>query len=199
MIHRDKQIIKAVEKFRCLERYHIERMFFNHCQRPQNNANISLKRLRDRGYLVKAPSRMPYVYIPKSNTSIKRNSNKIDHFLAIADTFIDLAQPKTFDIEPRFNADVRPDIWVVFRNSPFYFEVQRTVYSQKVMQKKIDLYEEFYKSGEWQSFKWQPKNKKVFPYVILLSDCKYDLKTKNVKVFQFKSVHDILITLQTAK
>ncbi|MDQ0257922.1 hypothetical protein J2S74_005385 [Evansella vedderi] len=198
MIQRDKLILKAIEKFRCLERYHIEKMYFTHCKRPYNNANISLKRLRDRGYIVKAPSRMPYVYLPKIN-SIKRNSNKIDHFLAMADVYLELGLPKTFDIEPRYKADVRPDIFTIYKRSPYFIEVQKSLYTTKVMQKKIDLYEEFYASGEWKKFWWQPKNDKYkpfFPFVIILTEAKYPIKTTNVKVKQYKDVNEFILPLQ---
>lgn len=191
-------IVKAVEKFRCLERYHIEKMFFSHCKRPHNNSNISLKRLRDRGYLVKSPSRMPYVYLPKQS-SIKRNSNKIDHFLAIADVYLDLEMPRVFDVEPRYKTNVRPDIFTFFKGAFFFIEVQNSHYTQKAMQKKIDLYEEFYLSNEWKRFKWQPKDKKIFPQILLFSDASYNIETQNVKVFQYKYVGDFLKILEERK
>jgi len=76
---------------------------------------------------------------------IHPQSNKISHFIAIADLYIGLKQPKVFEVEPVINDDFRPDAYVrdISLPSPVLVEVQRTVISTKKMQAKVD---EFVKS-----------------------------------------------------
>lgn len=45
MRKRDKEIIEALERFKCLSRDQIASMFFNHTKKPHTNANFVLKRL----------------------------------------------------------------------------------------------------------------------------------------------------------
>jgi hypothetical protein len=52
MNERQKETIKAVEQFRALSRVHIEKMFFSHTKNSKNNANTTLNKLVDWGYLV---------------------------------------------------------------------------------------------------------------------------------------------------
>lgn len=87
----------------------------------------------------------------------------------------------------------------MFKSTPFYIEVQNSVYSEKVMQKKMNLYEEFFQSKEWHRFEWQPQEKKFFPYIVLLSQEKYKIDTSNVQVFQFKDINEFLSSLSKNK
>ena len=199
MIKRDRKILDTVEQFRCLSRDQVAMLFFNHCKKPVTNANNALKRLRDRGYLDIARDMQPYVYMIKP-APIKSNSNKIEHFKAIGDVYIALKQRyniKTFDVEPRYdNTRVRPDIFTIAKGTPFFIEVQNSVYTNRTMQKKIDLYKEYYASGDYASFTWQPKNKTpIFPYIILISKVKYEIDSDELQVLQFKTVEDFIKAL----
>lgn len=195
MVDRDKQIIQTVERFRCLSRDQIAALFFSHCKKPATNANMTLKRLRDRKYLTVSPYRQPFIYT-LNPSPIKKDSNKIDHFLALSDVYIRLLQHgnvKVFEVEKRYpDADVRPDIFTIFKGTPLYIEVQNTAYSNKVMQKKIDLYNEFYDSGKWKELWWQKQDRKYFPYLVLISGTKYDLDTGRIQVVQFRDVGEFI-------
>ena len=193
---RDKEIITHLEKFRCMSRDQVSNLFFNHTKNPNTNANYALKRLRDRGYIEANLDKKPFVYFPKPSP-IKKDGNKVDHFLAIVDVYIKLAQknkPKKFDIEPRYtDAEVRPDIFTIFKNTPFWIEVQNSVYTHSVMKKKIELYQKYFNSDKFANLDWQPKNKQpVFPYIILLSEVKYKIETEDIQVIQFKTIDEFL-------
>lgn len=173
MVDRDKQIVDAVTRFRCLSRPQIERLFFGKCKRPTSNANNVLKRLRDRRYLTAAPWRQPYVYLPAEGSAIRHDSNKIDHYLAIADVYAALRQAgklRRFDVEPRYQADVRPDIFALYRGAPFWIEVQQSRYTSRQFAAKLARYDAMYESGEWREFPWQAQAKPVFPYVLVFGD-----------------------------
>jgi hypothetical protein len=195
MRKRDKDIIRSLEKHRCLSRDQVAELFFSDTKNATTNANTSLKRLRDRGYIDANVERQPFVYFPKP-TSIKKDGNKVDHFLKIADVYIQLLKmeiPEEFDIEPRYDADVRPDIFTIVKRTPFFIEVQNSFYSQKVMQKKINLYREYFISGDYAKLSWQPKDNPVFPYIVIISKSHYRLDTDNgMYVFQYKSIDEFV-------
>ncbi|WP_100408478.1 replication-relaxation family protein [Bacillus solitudinis] len=151
MRKRDLDIIKALERFRCLSRDQVAALFFANTKNAINNANVSLKRLRDRGYIDANTERQPFVYFPRPAT-IKKTGNKVDHFLKMADVYIALIkhkEPRRFDVEPRYDADIRPDVFTIWKGSPFFIEVQNSVYSANVMRKKLERYQAFYDGGEF--------------------------------------------------
>ena len=45
---------------------------------------------------------------------------------------------------------MEPDIFAIWRKSPFFIEVQNSIYSKAVMQAKIKRYELYFHSMEWQ-------------------------------------------------
>lgn len=197
--NRDKEIVSHLEKFRCSSRDQIAELFFYHTKNPNTNANYALKRLRDRGYIDANLDKKPYVYFPKPN-SIKKDGNKVDHFLAMVNVYIKMSQKlkiKRFDIEPRYkDAEVRPDIFTIFKGTPMWIEVQNSVYTHNVMKKKIELYQKYFDSDEYASLDWQPAgNPAVFPYIILLSDVKYKIETDDIQVIQFKTIDEFLKAL----
>jgi hypothetical protein len=196
MRKRDKEIVRAVEKFRCLTRDQIAEMFYSHTKNPATNCNYALKRLRDRGYIVADTNRTPYVYFP-AQSKLKKNGQKVDHFLAIADFYLDLLRNdwkiRQFDIEPRYEgADVRPDIFTIANGSPFFVEIQNSVYSTRVMAKKIKLYERFYDSGYWRSFDWQPADRSIFPFVWIVGENTYKVSSNRFRIVQSKDVADLM-------
>ncbi|WP_088105231.1 replication-relaxation family protein [Halalkalibacter urbisdiaboli] len=195
MRKRDRDIIKALEQFRCLSRDQVATLYFGHTKNAVNNANVTLKRLRDRGYIDANVERQPFVYFPKPAT-IKKTGNKVDHFLKMADVYTELAKhakPRRFDIEPRYEAEIRPDVFTIWKGAPFFIEVQNSVYSANVMRKKLDRYQAFYNSDEWHNFDWQPQGKEpIFPYVLIVSDTKYKAEGTDFRVFQARSVEDFV-------
>lgn len=194
MVERDRKIIDAVERFRCLSRPQIERLFFASCKHPTSNANNVLKRLRDRNYLAVAPWRKPNVYLPTTG-AIKRDSNKIDHYLAIADVYATLRSTgklRRFDVEPRYDADVRPDIFVIFKGAPFFIEVQQSQYSSRQFAQKLARYEDLRSSAEWRGWSWQTKDKPVFPYLLVFGRGTYEVGGVAVKPHQYRDVNEFL-------
>ncbi|MFD0827090.1 hypothetical protein ACT8ZR_15735 [Neobacillus sp. M.A.Huq-85] len=128
---------------------------------------------------------MPYVYFGP-DTQIKKNSQKIGHFLAILNVYKEmrkLGRLETFLVEPKYckkSAGAEPDIFAVFRNTPFFIEVQKTVYSEKQMLEKMQRYVDLFNSGVMG---------KPFPHVLILSDQRYALDDGDwpFRVFQAES------------
>ncbi len=102
-------------------------------------------------------------------------------------------KPKVFKVEPKYGkAYMEPDIFTVWRQSPFFIEVQNSVYSKKVMQEKLNRYEFYFHSLEWQQEPWQPKKSKYFPSLLIITDTQYDIHSHNFHIFQTKSIYDFM-------
>lgn len=196
MNKRDKLIIDDINKFRLLSRDQVIDLYFSHLKNPISTCNLVLKRLQDRGYIKACKDFRPYIYTSVDN-KIKENSQKVFHFLKIVDTYIQL---KKYDhkishvlVEPKIGTKgtVEPDLFCIFRNTPFFIEVQRSLYSEKVMKEKIDRYESLYDSREWKKFEWQQEGKEVFPIIILITDTHYSINS-GLKVLQFPDIHALM-------
>ncbi|MED4017017.1 replication-relaxation family protein [Sutcliffiella cohnii] len=193
MKNRDKHIIGALEKFKVLERDQIADMFFSNLKHSVTNCNYALRRLRDRGYIDCDTSKTPYQYFSKPST-IKKGSQKIEHYLKIAQTFIDMVkfgEVEMFEIEPYWkNVDVIPDVIAFWNKSYFAIEVQNSFYSVKQMKDKLDKYQKLYTSGGYKELPWQPKNNKYFPHVLIIgkTNSKYNFDEYSFRVFQYESV-----------
>ncbi|MES1053199.1 hypothetical protein FOA24_29735 [Bacillus thuringiensis] len=157
--------------------------------------NTVMKRLCLEGYTDVDTSQRPYVYFPYPS-SIRKGSQKIRHFLAIVDVYKQLLQvegPKVFQVEPKYEKGyMEPDIFTIWRKSPFFIEVQNSIYSKAVMQAKIKRYESYFASMEWQKEHWQPKHTYVFPSVLLLTDSTYPISSSNFRIFQSFSIQSFL-------
>lgn len=198
MSRRDLQIISDLERFRVLSRNDIIDLYFSHLKNPITGANTVLKRLvRDKQIDV-SKDFSPYVYFPPQS-NIKKNSTKIPHFLKIVDTYKQLKQYidiQKFVVEPKFKKGLaEPDILTMIKDTPFFIEIQRNQYSQRVMDKKIKRYESLYygvpKIGETSKF----------PFIIMITDNKYEIKSDLLTVFQVQSIHEFMnnITHQKEK
>ncbi len=157
-----------------------------------------LKRLvRDKQIEV-GTSFQPYVYFPYGS-NMKRNSTKIPHFLAIVDIYKQLkhyAEPNLFTVEPKYKKGLaEPDVLTIFKDSPFFIEIQRNVYSQEVMNNKIKRYEALYYSGELENEVWQGE-RKYFPYIIMITNTRYEINSDVIKVFQAPSIHEFMNSLK---
>ncbi|PGT05064.1 hypothetical protein COD03_29690, partial [Bacillus cereus] len=82
--------------------------------------------------------------------------------------------------------------FTIWRRSPFFIEVQKSVYSKKIMQDKINRYELYFHSQEWHQESWQPKESKFFPNILIITDKKYDIQSSNLRIFQETSIHDFM-------
>ena len=104
MKKRDLHIIRDLERFRVMSRDDIAHLYFNHLKDPIKNANTVLKRLVRDGHIQVSEQFRPYVYFP-INSTVKKNSTKIPHFLKIVDVYRQLLQyysPDVFQVEPKY-------------------------------------------------------------------------------------------------
>ena len=124
-----------------------------------------------------------------------KTSQKIPHFLAIVNVYKQLLQyekPKVFKVEPKYGkAYMEPDIFTIWRQSPFFIEVQNSVYSKKVMQEKVNRYEFYFHSLEWQRI-MATEEIQILPSLLIVTDTQYDIYSPNFRIFQTKSIHDFM-------
>ncbi|MFJ7855272.1 hypothetical protein ACIQX3_21275 [Peribacillus frigoritolerans] len=194
LTNRDKQIIKALDKFRVMDRNSISELFFAGLKNPKYAANNVLLRLLREGEIQRSTAFIPYCYFGP-NIQMKAQSQKIGHFLAILNVYKEmkkLGDLESFLIEPKYGRKkdgcCEPDIFAHFRRTPFFIEVQRTVYSAKQMDEKIERYVQLYESGLID---------KPFPHVFILSDQRYAIdENYPFKVFQAESFTEFLASLK---
>lgn len=206
MRKRDLTILNNLERFRCMTRDDIIALHFNGLKNPVTCCNTVLKRLRRDGLIEVNTNHQPYLYFP-SPAGIKKDSTKIPHFLKIVEFYRSLLKhedPKTFIVEPKYKKGyMEPDAFMIWKRAPFFVEIQRSIYSSKVMAEKVKRYEDYYYSDEWQQEHWQPENKKVFPTVIVITDTRYDIESACIKFHQVQSIDQLLpkkdeITINTS-
>ena len=189
---RDKAIIHDLNRFRVMDRDSIAELHFNGLKRPKNAANNVLLRLLRIGLIQRSTQYTPYVYFGP-DVNIKKNSSKIGHFLAILEVYKEikrLGQLEDFLVEPKYGVKgtVEPDIFCVYRKTPFFIEVQKTIYSNNQMKEKMDRYLELYDS----------KVLNPFPHVLILSEQRYALDEEYpFKLFQAKTFTHFLNSLKS--
>ncbi|MFJ7977949.1 hypothetical protein ACIQZI_20070 [Peribacillus sp. NPDC096379] len=89
---------------------------------------------------------------------------------------------------------MEPDAFMIWKRAPFFVEIQRSVYSEKVMNEKFMRYVTYYMSNEWKQESWQPADKKVFPKIILITDTRYNLpRHSGVHFFQVQDIKQFLV------
>ncbi|MEK5176934.1 replication-relaxation family protein [Heyndrickxia sp. FSL W8-0496] len=201
MKKRDLAILNDLQRFRCLTRDNIIDLHFSHLKQPVTSCNTVLKRLRRDGYIEVNTNYQQYLYFV-SPAPIKKDSTKIPHFLKIAEFYISLLKfepSKTFIVEPKYGKGyMEPDAFMIWKRAPFFVEIQRSVYSDKMIKEKIKRYEDYYFSEEWKVEPWQPQNKKVFPAVLVLTDTRYNFDSQYIKFIQVSCI-DELIKLSQSK
>lgn len=202
MKKRDLAILNDLQRFRCLTRNDIIDLHFSNLKQPVTGCNTVLKRLRRDGYIEVSTHFQPFVYFP-SPSSMKKDSAKIPHFLKIVEFYKSLLtyeEPRSFVVEPKYGKDyMEPDSFMIWRKSPFFIEIQRSVYSDKVMQEKIKRYEDYYLSNEWQQEPWQPQNKKVFPSVVVITDTRYKIDSPYIKFYQVQHIDQLVHMFEPKK
>jgi len=186
---RDKMILESLRKFRCLSRDDIREMHFSELKNSIQACNTVMKRLtRDQYVEVNTESR-PYIYFP-SPSPLKKDSQKIKHYQAIANFFLELNKwdkPLVFDVEVKFEKGMcEPDIFMIWRNQPFFVEIQRSIYSPKMMNEKMDRYHLYYSKGQWK-YEWWQNKEPIFPIVWIVTEMQYALSYP-FQIIQSKTV-----------
>lgn len=202
---RDKAIIRDLNRFRAMSLDDIAELHFSHLKRPKNSANNVLKRLVRDGKIKRSTAFQPYVYFGP-DTNLKENSTKISHFLAIVQVYKDIlrhGEIETFLVEPKYGPKglVEPDIFCIFVSeygkTPFFIEVQNSVYSEKMMQEKLKRYAALYESGIIHREPWQD-SKPIFPYILILTESRYALdENYPFRVWQAQSFSQFLNALHS--
>lgn len=200
MKNRDKAILSDLNRFRCMSRDDIIDLHFNGLKNAVTCCNTVMKRLRRDGHVDANISQQPFIYFPQPST-LRKTSQKIPHFLGIVDVYkqlIHYEKPKLFKVEPKYGKEfMEPDAFTIWRRSPFFIEVQKSVYSKKIMQDKINRYELYFHSQEWHNELWQPKGTKYFPSILIITDKQYDISSSNLRIFQASSINNFMDSLST--
>lgn len=165
---RDKAIISDLERFRAMTREQISTLHFNNVKHPVKETNAVLLRLKRDGHLSASAERRMYTYFPAK--SIKKNSSKLEHYLSIVDFYCNInknSKPYKFDVEPKLaeKGVPEPDVFLIWNRTAFFVEIQRSNYTQKQWQEKMNRYEQYYLSGLWKGLEWQRADKPLFPIV----------------------------------
>jgi hypothetical protein len=195
MRSRDRAIIEDLQRFRCMTRDDIAEIHFKDVKSKVNSTNTVLKRLRRDGYVEVNTEKRPFLYFPAPST-MKRDSQKINHFLAIVDFYRQLLKyepPRQFKVEPKFGKEyMEPDVFMIWKAAPFFVEIQKTTYSDRQMKEKMARYESYFYSDEWKLEAWQPRDKKYFPNVWIIGEAQYRFDKKPFRIIQTKNVEEFL-------
>ncbi|MFP7736228.1 hypothetical protein ACLHDF_23040 [Priestia aryabhattai] len=201
---RDKDIIGFINQFRAVDRDSLVELFFKQLKSPVNACNSVMIRLYRLGLIERTQQYSPTVYLPV-DAKVKKNSQKILHFLSILDVYKQMCMfnaPKQVIVEDKPTGQkggIEPDLFCIFKGSPFWIEIQRTQYSEQNMQEKIHLYEEFFFSDEWKSLHWQPEDRAaVFPSVILITPVRYAVFSDYIRIIQVTSIHELMDKYQSS-
>lgn len=185
MNKRDLQIKRDLERFRVMGRNDIADLYFSNLKDPVKSANTVLKRLVRDNQIEVSKSFSPYVYFPYGST-MKRNSTKIPHFLKIVEVYKQLKQYTRIDsfiVEPKYKKGLaEPDIYTTIKGKSFFIEIQRNLYSRKVMDQKIKKYEALKHLNQFSKF----------PFIIMISDSRYEINSDVLTVFQVASIYEFM-------
>jgi len=195
---RDNDIIAFINQFRAVDRDSLVNLFFKQLKSPVNACNSVMVRLYRLGLIERTQQYSPTVYLPV-DAKIKKNSQKILHFLSILDVYKQMctySTPKQVIVEDKptgRKGGIEPDLFCIFKGSPFWIEIQRNQYTEQKMQAKVNLYEEFFFSDEWRSLHWQPEDRPVlFPSVILITPVRYAVTSDYIRIIQVASIHELM-------
>ena len=201
---RDKAIIRDINRFRVMDRDSIAELHFADKKRPINSANNVLKRLVAEGHIRRSTAwGTPYLYL-SAESGVKANSAKIPHYLEILRTYKEICafgKPEVFVVEPKYAKGLaEPDAFFIWRKTPFFLECQRTFYSQKQIDAKFKRYKALYDSGLVFGEPWQPADRKVFPYILVLSESRWSVNGDYpFKVVQAQSFRQFVESLRPAQ
>jgi hypothetical protein len=198
---RDKAILDDLQRFRVMDRDSIAELHFKGLKNPADSCNHTLLRLIRENHIERSTAFVPYVYF-SSEINIKKNSQKTGHFLAILNTYKEMLQHGSFTmflVEPKYGPKgmAEPDIFCIYRDTPFFIEVQNSYFNEKQINDKLDRYEELYNSGVIDNEPWQLNSKKVFPNVLIISEQRYAIeKSYPFRIMQAPTFNDLLQSLK---
>ncbi|MEC2394041.1 hypothetical protein BK709_13630 [Bacillus thuringiensis serovar shandongiensis] len=183
---RDKKIIQALQLFRCMSRDQIAHLFFADVKNPITSANFVLKRLRREKHIDAYVDQQPYIYFPEPSI-IKKDSQKINHYLAIVDFYIEICRhehPSTFEVEKRYRTGhIQPDIFMIWQGKAYFVEIQLSRYSSVLMNKKLNRYIYYFETDEWIE-KYLTYNLNNDPYVWIVSKSPYSVLNEDLQIIQ---------------
>jgi hypothetical protein len=187
LTNRDKAIIEDLNRFRVMDRDSIADIHFKGLKNPRYAANNVLLRLLREGHIQRSTAFQPYVYFGP-DVSMKKNSAKIGHFLAIVSVYREILQYESisrFLVEPKYGKKgaAEPDIFCIYRKTPFFIEVQKSIYSEKQMADKLNRYHDLFESNLLDHEDWQ-RSEKIFPHLLILSEQRYAVDQYPFKIFQ---------------
>ncbi|OJH19718.1 hypothetical protein BLX88_06430, partial [Bacillus obstructivus] len=87
---------------------------------------------------------------------------------------------------------MEPDAFMIGKRAPFCVEIQRSVYSDKMIKEKSKRYEDYYFCEEWKEEPGQPQNKKVFPTVFVLTNTRYNFDSQYIKFIQVSCIDELI-------
>lgn len=199
MRQRDLQILDSLDKFRCLTSSQIASLHFSNNANPKISCNRVLKRLTDTGYVTRNTNRSFQDYIYFLNPApIKKDSQKIDHYLTIADGYLSClsyGNVDRYDVEEKIiGTKFRADALCLWMDNYWFFEFQCSTYSAGDLHKKIGLYLDFYHSNEWKDL----LGISTFPNVLIIgkTNLKFDPSEYPFKVTQIKSFADLELSIK---
>lgn len=198
---RDKAIIDDLNKFRVMDRDSVADIHFKNLKNPVLAANNVLLRLVREEQIQRSKAFTPYVYFGPE-VSMKKNSAKIGHFLAIVNVYKEIlkhGRVDTFLVEPKYGkkGTAEPDVFCIYRKTPFFIEVQKTIYSEKQMSEKLERYVDLFQSGIIAGEPWQNPEKRVFPHILIISEQRYAIDGEYpFRIIQAPSFGDFLSSLK---
>jgi hypothetical protein len=202
LTQRDKAIIKDLNKFNVMDRDSIAEIHFNNLKNPIKTANSVLLRLLREDKIQRTSDTVPFCYFGPDVT-MKKDSSKIGHYLAIVDVYKEIVRRygsvEEFQVEPKYGekGTVEPDVFCIFKKTPMFIEVQNSVYNEKRMTEKIERYEELYQRGTISNETWQNPNNPLFPVILILSTTRYAIpKGMPFKVLQADTIAQFFDRLQ---
>ncbi|HHT7188803.1 TPA: replication-relaxation family protein [Bacillus cereus] len=173
-----------------MSRDQIAQIFFKDLKNPITSTNFVLKRLRREKYIEANTTLQPYVYFPAPSL-IKTNSQKLNHYLAIVNFYIDVCkyqQPTIFEVEKRYGPTfMQPDIYMLWDKKEFFVEIQISRYSSAIMEEKLNRYRNYYNSQKWIS-----RSDTLFPYIWIISKISYPIQCNKLHIIQTPSVSKYL-------
>jgi hypothetical protein len=196
MRKRDSEILKSLEKFKCLTTSQIAALHFSKNANPMVSANRVLRRLRLNKYITVNTDRPFQEYIYFTNpTPIKKDSQKLDHYLLMNQTLIEMQKYspiKEFQFETKLDyAEFIPDIFVQgWLGNDWFIECQNSVYTVNQLYSKLRKYKDYHDKGYW-------NNERVI--IIGKVNLKFDPDDYPFKVKQIKGIDDLSETIKRFK
>lgn len=144
--NRDQQIVTYLKRFRVLSRDQLASLVAQENSNPPAIVNRIAKRLAREGHVIPVPRSRDKTFLYVNNPPmIHTQSSKINHYLGLADIFLQLGQPEHFTIEFRLSDSYTPDAYTKVGDHLVIIEYQRSYISNAKMQDKINKFVDHYK------------------------------------------------------